>query len=105
MRTNRHGNKSKEKSNQASTHGKQWVNSRNYKTGKEKFDLKKSVKECWMSKSKFAKFENSVKGALGDCEKSGGLGVKFLWEISKSHSSSRDYGQGQGNWRVCVSNT
>lgn len=65
---------------------------------------KKSVKECWMSKSKFVKFENSVKGALGDCEKSAGLGAKFLWEISKSYSSSRDYGQGQGNWRVCACN-
>lgn len=105
MRTNRHGNKSEEKSNQASTHGKQWVKSRNYKTGKEKFDLKKSVKECWMSKSKFVKFENSVKGALGDCKKSAGLGAKFLREISKSHSSSRDYGQGQGNWRVCACDT
>ena len=105
MRTNRHGNKSEEKSNQASTHGKQWVKSRNYKTGKEKFDSKKSVKECWMSKSKFVKFENSVKGALGDCKKSAGLEAKFLREISKSHSSSRDYGQGQGNWRVCACNT
>ncbi|CAH3014674.1 unnamed protein product [Porites evermanni] len=53
-----------------------------------------------MSKSKFVKFENSVKRALGDCKKSAGLGAKFLREISKSHSSSRDYWQGQGNWRV-----
>ena len=68
---------------------------------------KKSVKECWMSKSKFVKFvkfENSVKGALGDCEKPAGLGAKFLWEISKSHSISRDYGQGRGNWRHRVCN-
>ena len=33
---------------------------------------KKSVKECWMSTSKFVKFENSVKEALGDCEESAG---------------------------------
>ena len=46
------------------------------------------------------KFENLVKGALWDCEKSAGLGAKFLWKISKSHSGSRDYGQGQGNWRI-----
>ena len=45
-----------------------------------------------MSKSKFV---NLVKGALWDCEKSAGLGAKFLWKISKSHSSYRDYGQGQ----------
>ena len=53
-----------------------------------------------MSKAKFVKFENLVKGALWDCEKSAGLGAKFLWKIRKSHSSSRDYGQGQGNWRI-----
>ena len=57
-----------------------------------------------MSKSKFVKFENLVKGALWDCEKSAGLGAKFLWKISKSHSSYRDYGQGQENWRVLACN-
>lgn len=45
-----------------------------------------------------------VWGALWDCEKSAGLGAKFLWKISKSHSSSRDYGQGQGNWRIRACN-
>ena len=54
--------------------------------------------------SKFVKFENLVKGTLWDCEKSAGLGAKFLWKISKSHSSYRDYGQGQENWRVRACN-
>ena len=45
MRTDRRRNKSKEKSNQASTRGKQWVKSRNYKTGKGKFDSKTCSKK------------------------------------------------------------
>jgi len=46
VRTNQRGNKSEEKSNQASTRGKRWVKSRNYKTRSkilEGKDVKKAI--------------------------------------------------------------
>ena len=50
MRTDRRRNKSEEKSNQASTRGKQWVKSRNSKTGKGKFNSKTcSIKEKYVA--------------------------------------------------------